>query len=116
MAGLRVLVAEDDPVIALGLVERLRSLGHEPIGPARDGEHALELARADDPDVYLFDIGLPGMDGLAAAVQLAEEGRRRPVVVEWFELLDPAVEPERGRRQLPVPGLDVGQHHPLAGD
>jgi len=81
MAALRVLVAEDDPVIALGLVERLRSLGHETIGPARDGGQALELARADDPDVYVFDIGLPGIDGLAAAVQLADEGRGRPVVV-----------------------------------
>ena len=35
---MRVLVAEDDPLIALGLVERLRSLGHEPVGPAHDGE------------------------------------------------------------------------------
>ena len=34
---MRVLVAEDDPVVALGLAERLRSLGHEPIGPVGDG-------------------------------------------------------------------------------
>jgi response regulator NasT len=78
---MRVLVAEDDPVIALGLCERLRSLGHEPVGPACDGEQALELARASKPDLYLFDVEMPNLDGLEAATQLAGEGLRRPVVV-----------------------------------
>ena len=78
---MRVLVAEDDPLIALGLAERLRSLGHEPIGPASDGEQAMELARASFPDLYLFDVEMPNLDGLQAAVQLADEGLRRPVVV-----------------------------------
>jgi AmiR/NasT family two-component response regulator len=78
---MRVLVAEDDPLIALGLCERLRSLGHEPIGPASDGEQAIEMARASDPDLYLFDIEMPNLDGLQAATQLARDGLRRPVVV-----------------------------------
>jgi AmiR/NasT family two-component response regulator len=78
---MRVLVAEDDPVVALGLTERLRSLGHEPIGPASDGEQAIELARVNPPDLYLFDIEMPNIDGLQAATQLADEGLRRPVVV-----------------------------------
>jgi AmiR/NasT family two-component response regulator len=77
----RVLVAEDDPVIALALVERLRSLGHEPIGPAPDGAQAVELARATSPDLYLFDVEMPNLDGLDAAAQLSAEGLRRPVVV-----------------------------------
>jgi two-component system, response regulator PdtaR len=78
---MRVLVAEDDPLIALGLVERLRSLGHEPIGPACDGAQAIELAKASLPDLYLFDIEMPNVDGLEAATQLAGDGFRRPVVV-----------------------------------
>jgi AmiR/NasT family two-component response regulator len=78
---MRVLIAEDDPVIALGLVERIRSLGHEAVGPAADGVEAVELARADAPDLYLFDIEMPNLDGLEAAQQLAGEGLRRPVVV-----------------------------------
>lgn len=78
---MKVLVAEDDPLIALGLVERLRSLGHEPIGPARDGEEAIALANDDPPDLYLFDIEMPNVDGLEAATQLAAAGLRRPVVV-----------------------------------
>ncbi|TML83767.1 MAG: response regulator [Actinobacteria bacterium] len=78
---MRVLVAEDDPVVALGLAERLRSLGHEPIGPAGDGAQAIEMARASLPDLYLFDIEMPEVDGLEAATRLAGDGLRRPVVV-----------------------------------
>lgn len=78
---MRVLVAEDDPLIALGLCERLRSLGHEPIGPAANGEEAIELARENLPDLYLFDIEMPNLDGLEAATTLARDGLRRPVVV-----------------------------------
>jgi AmiR/NasT family two-component response regulator len=78
---MRVLLAEDDPVIALGLSERLRSLGHEPLGPAADGDEAVELARQSQADLYLFDIEMPKLDGLQAAAQLAAEGLRRPVVV-----------------------------------
>jgi two-component system, response regulator PdtaR len=78
---LKVLVAEDDPLIALALVERLRSLGHEPVGPAPDGAAAVELAREASPDLYLFDVEMPDLDGLEAAAQLAKEGLRRPVVI-----------------------------------
>src|SRR5206468_8302695 len=79
--AMRVLVADDNPLIALALAERLRSLGHEPIGPAADGKEAIELARVSQPDLYLFDIELPNIDGLEAAERLAGEGLRRPVVV-----------------------------------
>jgi AmiR/NasT family two-component response regulator len=78
---MNVLIAEDDPVVALGLSERLRSLGHNPIGPVGDGEQAVAEAKASLPDLYLFDIEMPTLDGLAAAVQLAGEGYRRPVVI-----------------------------------
>ena len=78
---MKILIAEDDPVIALGLAERVRSLGHEPVGPAADGAEAIELARVDTPDLYLFDIEMPNVDGLEAAQRLADEGLRRPVVV-----------------------------------
>lgn len=93
---MRILVAEDDPVIALGLAERLRSLGHEPIGPAHDGLAAVELARETEPDLYLFDIDMPKVDGLTAARSLAELGFRRPVVVitgvEKPDLVDRSIE------------------------
>jgi AmiR/NasT family two-component response regulator len=78
---MRILIAEDDPVIALGLAQRLAQLGHEPIGPVHDGVEAVAAARADTPDLYLFDIDMPRLDGLAAARALSSEGLRRPVVV-----------------------------------
>jgi len=78
---MRILVAEDDPLIALALAERIRSLGHEAIGPAADGAEAVELARQSRPDLYLFDIEMPNLDGLQAAERLAAEELRRPVVV-----------------------------------
>jgi response regulator NasT len=78
---MRILIAEDEPIIALALADRLRRLGHEPLGPARDGHEALQAARTQRPDLYLFDIDMPHLDGLRAAEQLAAEGLRRPVVV-----------------------------------
>lgn len=78
---MRILIAEDEPIIALALVERLRHLGHEPVGPARDGVEAARIAHAELPDLYLFDVDMPRLDGLAAAQRLAAEGLRRPVVV-----------------------------------
>ena len=78
---MRVLIAEDDPVIGMGLSRRVAGLGHAPIGPVGDGRQAIETARAQEADLYLFDIDMPGVDGLQAAAQLAAEGLRRPVVV-----------------------------------
>jgi response regulator NasT len=78
---MRILIAEDDPVIAIGLSARLKALGHEPLGPATDGREAIELARKDPPDLYLFDVDMPHLDGLSAARELTEQGLRRPIVV-----------------------------------
>lgn len=78
---MKILVADDDPVIALGLTRRLLALGHEPLGPAADGAQAVALAQSEHPDLYLFDIEMPELDGLAAAAELTRQGLRRPVVV-----------------------------------
>lgn len=78
---MRVLIAEDNAIIAMGLVARLRDLGHEPLGPAADGRQAVSLAREERPDLYLFDIDMPELDGLSAARLLTEQGLRRPIVV-----------------------------------
>jgi AmiR/NasT family two-component response regulator len=78
---MRILIAEDEPVTALALAERVRSLGHEPLGPVPDGAQAVAAAKATPPDLYLFDIEMPNLDGLGAAARLADSGLRRPVVV-----------------------------------
>jgi len=68
---MRVLIAEDDPVLALGLAERLRALGHEPVGPAHDGEAAVTMALETRPDLLLLDVQMPRLDGLAVVTRLA---------------------------------------------
>lgn len=78
---MRILIAEDDPVIGLGLAARVTELGHEVIGPVADGAQAVAAARSERPDLYLFDIDMPVLDGISAAQQLAHEDLRRPVVV-----------------------------------
>jgi response regulator NasT len=78
---MRILIADDEPITALALAERVRSLGHEPLGPVHDGAEAVAAARAERPDLYLFDIEMPNVDGLTAAAELAAAGLRRPVVV-----------------------------------
>jgi len=93
---LKILVADDDPIVAMGLTRRLLALGHEPVGPAADGAQAVALAKRELPDLYLFDIEMPELDGLAAATELAKQGFRRPVVVvtgvEDPELIDRSID------------------------
>jgi DNA-binding NarL/FixJ family response regulator len=68
----RVVVADDNPVVLRGLVALL---GTDPgiavVGEAVDGRHAVHLARALRPDLALLDVRMPGLDGIAAARQLA---------------------------------------------
>lgn len=76
----RVLVAEDEALIRMDLVELLNDEGYEVIGQASDGEQALALARELEPDLVVMDIKMPKMDGITAAEHIAEE-RIAPVVM-----------------------------------
>lgn len=78
--GLRVLVAEDEAVIRLDLVELLTEEGYQVIAEASDGEEALRLARELKPDLVVMDVKMPKMDGITSAAQIAEE-RIAPVVM-----------------------------------
>ena len=76
----RVLVAEDEALIRLDLVEMLTEEGYEVVGEAGDGEAALEMARDLKPDLVVMDVQMPKMDGITAAEQIAAE-RIAPVVM-----------------------------------
>lgn len=78
--SLRVLVAEDEAVIRLDLVELLTEEGYKVIAEASDGAEALRLARELTPDLVVMDVKMPKMDGITAAAQIAEE-RIAPVVM-----------------------------------
>ena len=76
----RVLVAEDEALIRLDLVELLTDEGFEVVGQATDGEEAVGLARELEPDLVIMDVKMPRMDGISAAEIIAEE-RIAPVVM-----------------------------------
>ena len=78
--GLRVVVAEDEALIRLDLVEMLREEGYEVVGEAGDGAEAVRLARELRPNLIMMDIKMPGTDGLEAARTIAGE-RLAPVVM-----------------------------------
>lgn len=65
--AVRVVVAEDEALIRLDLVEMLADAGYEVVGQAATGEAAVELVQRTAPDVVVLDIRMPAMDGLTAA-------------------------------------------------
>lgn len=68
----RILVVEDDAMIAFQMELNLKMAGCEVCGRAAEGEEAVELARTEKPDVILMDILLlGGIDGIEAARQIA---------------------------------------------
>jgi response regulator NasT len=75
-----VLVAEDDALIRLDLVEILSEEGYAVVGEAADGEQAVELAGRLRLDVVIMDVKMPKMDGIDAASVIAER-RIAPVVI-----------------------------------
>lgn len=78
---MRILVAEDDPILALGIARRLEQLGHAVIGPFARGEEVREAARSEAPELLLVDIDLDGADGLEVSAELLAGGLDVPVVV-----------------------------------
>lgn len=79
-AAVRVLVAEDEALIRMDLVEMLGELGYDVVGQAFNGEVAVELAVALRPDVVLMDVAMPVRDGLSAATEIID-ARVAPVVM-----------------------------------
>lgn len=76
----RVLVAEDEALIRLDLVEMLSEEGYTVVGEAADGQQAVEQAERLCPDLVIMDVKMPKMDGIDAASIIAER-RIAPVVI-----------------------------------
>jgi len=76
----RVVVAEDEALIRLDLVEMLAEEGYEVVGEAGDGEAAVSLTSELKPDLVVMDVKMPKLDGISAAEQIAT-ARIAPVVM-----------------------------------
>jgi len=74
----RIVVAEDESLIRMDIIETLKDQGFDVVGEAGDGLKAIELAKELKPDLMVMDIKMPDMDGLSAAEQIAK--LRIPVV------------------------------------
>jgi CheY-like chemotaxis protein len=79
-SGRSILIIEDNADARDALRVLLELEGHLVEGAA-EGMKALEIARAQDPDIALVDIGLPGIDGYEVARQMRAGGGRRPVLI-----------------------------------
>lgn len=70
---MRILIVDDEAPARERLAQQVADLGgHEVVGGATDGDEAVSMVRAHDPDIVLMDIRMPGTDGIAAARALAE--------------------------------------------
>lgn len=91
----RVVVAEDESLIRLDIVETLRDNGFDVVGEAGDGEKAIELVEELRPDLVVMDIKMPKLDGISAAEQINKKHLAPVVLLTAFsqqELVERASE------------------------
>jgi AmiR/NasT family two-component response regulator len=79
-----VLVAEDEALIRMDLVELLGECGYQVVGQVSDGQAAVDQARTLRPDVVFMDVSMPRRDGLSAAEEIIAEGIAPVVMVTAF--------------------------------
>ena len=93
--AVRVVVAEDEAIIRLDLVETLREQGFDVVADTGRGDEAVRLVAEHRPDVAILDIKMPGLDGIEAAQQIAPQRGTAVVILTAFsqrELVEQARE------------------------
>lgn len=85
---IRLLVADDHPIILSGLEALLRDTDYEIVATAPDGTAALELIDDAQPDIMVLDERMPGMSGVEVLRTMRGEGDNRPVVLLTADLSD----------------------------
>ena len=68
--AIRILVAEDETLIRMDLVEMLQEAGYEVVAQATNGEEAIALANEFTPDLAILDVKMPVLDGISAAEKI----------------------------------------------
>src|SRR5215831_12449233 len=81
MKRIRVLLADDHGVVRKGLRMQLQDEQFEIVGEAANGREAVQLAEAENPDVIVMDIAMPGLTGIEATAQIVRRNPRTGVVI-----------------------------------
>ena len=85
---LRIVIADDEPIIRLDLKKMLQDCGYDVVGEAGDGAKAVETVRTLRPDVVILDIKMPEMDGIDAAKIITDEKIAPVLLVTAYSQLD----------------------------
>jgi two-component system, response regulator PdtaR len=99
---MRILIAEDESIIRMGLKSMLQEMGYE-VYAAVNGREALEMARRHDPDLAILDIKMPYTDGLQAAKVLSHTQPMPILLLTAFSQQDLVEE----AAELPIQGYLV---------
>jgi response regulator NasT len=70
--SVRILVAEDEAIIRMDLIEMLQGAGYEVVAAATNGQEAIDLAAEHKPDLAILDVKMPVLDGISAAAKIIE--------------------------------------------
>ena len=121
----RVLVAEDEAIIRLDLVELLRAEGFDVVADTGRGDEAVRLVDVHRPDVAILDVKMPGLDGIEAARQIAPLQGTAVVILTAFsqrELIEEAreagamtylVKPYRREALIPAVELAITRYREM---
>jgi response regulator NasT len=82
--GARVVIAEDEAIIRLDLKEILEAEGYEVVGETGRGDEAVELVTAQQPDLAILDVKMPGLDGIEAARRITADRKVAVLILTAF--------------------------------
>lgn len=124
-ARVRVVIAEDEGIIRLDLRETLIEEGYDVVGETGRGDDAVRLARELRPDLAILDVKMPGIDGIEASRQIAEERLCAVLILTAFsqrQFVEDArdagasaylVKPYERRDLIPAIELAIGRHRDM---